>query len=160
MVGLAGSPVPFSAPWCCSTGYVEDRRVHVGGIGKYRLVDGLTMQFKGVNYCILAYFNADNDHVKGGNPQEMVLLWSPGIPEALSRAIVSAINILASLLPPGFRPNSSESCKQQAALRWDRRFLVQGAVVCICDWCPRWWWCIWDFLVAGNVVIVIVRVVL
>lgn len=83
---------------------MEDRRVHVAGIGKYRMVDGLSMRFKGISYCVLAYFNADNDQVAGGNPQEMVLAWCPGVPEALSSTIFSAIDILASLLPPGIPP--------------------------------------------------------
>jgi hypothetical protein len=67
----------FSVP----SGLVEDRRVHPAGIGKYCLVSGLSMSFRGTQYIVLASFAAPNDHYPGGNPQEMTIAWCPGVPE-------------------------------------------------------------------------------
>ena len=152
--------VPFSSPLCCSTGYVEDRRVHTDGINKYRLVDGLAMQFRGINYCVLAYFNADNDQVRGGNPQEMILTWCSGVPEALSSTIFSAVDILARLMPPGFHPNSSERCRQRphidGIIVFSFRVQLLASALGVLDGGG----CFCDFLVAGSVAVVIVKVLL
>ena len=67
----------FSVP----SGRVEDRCVHPAGIGKYCLVSGLSMSFRGTQYIVLASFAAPNDHYPGGNPQEMTIAWCPGVPE-------------------------------------------------------------------------------
>ena len=64
-----------------STGLVEDRRITPAGIGKYRLVSGLSMTFRGTSYIVLATFNAPNDYLPSGNPVEMTLAWCPGVPE-------------------------------------------------------------------------------
>ena len=62
-------------------GQVEDRRVTVSGIGKYIMRNGLAMNFKGKLYVVLGYYQAPNDHVRIGNPQEMTLVWAPSVPE-------------------------------------------------------------------------------
>ena len=67
----------FSVP----SGLVEDRRVTMSGIGKYRLVSGLSMSFRGTPCIVLASFNAPNDYARGGNPVEMTIAWCPGVPE-------------------------------------------------------------------------------
>ena len=67
----------FSVP----SGRVEDRRVTAAGIGKYKLVSGLSMGFRGTQYIVLARFHAPNDHVPSGNPVEMTVAWCPGVPE-------------------------------------------------------------------------------
>ena len=67
----------FSVP----SGLVEDRRITPAGIGKYTLVSGLSMSFRGTQYIVLASFAAPNDHYPGGNPQEMTIAWCPGVPE-------------------------------------------------------------------------------
>ena len=63
------------------SGLVEDRRVTPAGIGKYRLVSGLSMSFRGTPYIVLASFNAPNDCLASGNPIEMTMAWCPGVPE-------------------------------------------------------------------------------
>ena len=67
----------FSVP----SGLVEDRRVTSTGIGKYRLVSGLSMSFRGTPYIVLASFNVPNDDARSGNPVEMTIAWCPGVPE-------------------------------------------------------------------------------
>ena len=67
----------FSVP----SGRVEDRRVTAAGIGKYRLVSGLSMSFRGTAYVVLASLNAPNDYLPSGNPVEMTIAWCPGVPE-------------------------------------------------------------------------------
>ena len=67
----------FSVP----SGLVEDRRVNPAGIGKYRLVSGLAMSFRGTQYIVLASFNAPSDYKNSGNPVEMTIAWCPGVPE-------------------------------------------------------------------------------
>ena len=61
---------------------MEDRRVTVAGIGKYRIVSGLAMSWAGTRYVVLAYFWAPNDQVgASGNPMEMTLVHAPTVPE-------------------------------------------------------------------------------
>ena len=67
----------FSVP----SGRVEDRRVNAAGIGKYRLVSGLSMSFRGTQYIGLASLNAPSDYLPSGNPVEMTIAWCPGVPE-------------------------------------------------------------------------------
>ena len=67
----------FSVP----SGRVEDRRVNAAGIGKYRLVSGLSMSFQGTRYIVLASLNAPNDYLPSGNPIEMTIAGCPGVPE-------------------------------------------------------------------------------
>ena len=67
----------FSVP----SGLVEDRRVHPAGIGKYCLVSGLSMSFRGTPYVVLASLNAPSAYLPSGNPVEMTIAWCPGVPE-------------------------------------------------------------------------------
>lgn len=66
----------------------------VSGIGKYRLVNGLSMSWAGTRYVVLAYFCAPNDQVgASGNPIEMTLVYAPVVPEeprSLARSGVPA----------------------------------------------------------------------
>ena len=98
--------VPFSSPLRRLTGRVEIKQCDTRGIGRHHLVSGLSMSFGGKPYVVMSYLQAPNNEVPGGNPQELVLIWCPGVPEALSSTISSAVDILASLMPPGFHPNS------------------------------------------------------
>ena len=66
---------------------MEDRRITPSGIGKYTLVDGLRMNFLGKPYVVLAHLQAPNDVVSGGNPQEMMLIWCPGVHEDMRMSL-------------------------------------------------------------------------
>ena len=63
------------------TGLVEGRRITPAGIGKYRVVSGLSMSFRGTPYIVLATFAAPNNYAPSGNPVEMTIAWCPGVPE-------------------------------------------------------------------------------